>query len=189
VSQSLKFRWKTIVWIVVFLWLIQCVNFFLNQQLNAFGLIPRQTNQLWGILTAPLLHGNFFHLLANTPPLILLGGLVMGLGYQRFWVASLMIIVIGGLGVWLMGRPNIHVGASGWVFGLFGFLLGTAWWERSLHSLLLAAIAVLFYGGMIWGVLPTRGYISWESHLFGFLAGALAGALLHERPATEKTSS
>lgn len=175
-------RWKFIIGIAVFLWAVEIVNFVLGHSINQYGLIPRDTSQLWGILTAPFLHANFMHLSANTLPLLILGALVISHGVNRFLGASAIIIILGGLAVWQFGRTGVHVGASGWIFGLFGFLLGNAWWERSLASLLTAFLAVFFYGGMIFGILPTKPFVSWEGHLFGFLAGLLSGALLHDRP-------
>jgi membrane associated rhomboid family serine protease len=176
-------RWKFILGLAGLLWLIELINFLLNHSLNQFGLIPRDLSQLWGIFTAPFLHGGVMHLSANTMPLLILGSLVLSHGFKRFLGASTIIIIVGGLALWQFGRPGVHVGASGLIFGLFGFLLANAWWERSLISLITAFFAVFFYGGMIFGILPSQPFVSWEGHLFGFLAGILSGALLHDRPA------
>lgn len=175
-------RWKFILGIAGLLWLIELVNLILGHSMNQFGLIPRDTSQLWGIFTAPFLHANIMHLSANTMPLLILGALVISHGFERFIGASAIIIVIGGLAVWQFGRSGVHVGASGWIFGLFGFLLANAWWERSLISIATAFLAIFFYGGMIFGILPSKPFVSWEGHLFGFIAGLISGALLHDRP-------
>jgi membrane associated rhomboid family serine protease len=89
-----------------------------------------------------------------------------------------VIIIVGGLGVWLIGRPAYHVGASGLVFGYFGFLVARGWYEKSIPSVIISIFVIIFYGSMIWGVFPVVPYISWESHLFGFLAGILAAKFL-----------
>jgi membrane associated rhomboid family serine protease len=87
-------------------------------------------------------------------------------------------VLIGGLGTWLIGpRNSIHLGASGLVFGYFGFLLLIGYFERSFQAIALAIIVVIFYGGMVWGVLPQGGGISWQSHLFGFIGGGTAAYL------------
>ncbi len=95
-------------------------------------------------------------------------------GRQVLLAVSVFIILVGGLGVWALGRPAIHIGASGLVFGYFGYLVAVGWYERRLGSILTAIVVVALYGGLIAGVLPTPGLISWEAHLFGLIAGVLA---------------
>jgi membrane associated rhomboid family serine protease len=122
----------------------------------------------------PFLHGGVGHAAANTLPLLVLGAIGMAVAPRRFLAASLAIVLVSGLAVWLVGRPNsIHIGASGLVFGWFGFLLTLGFAERSLRAILGSVIVMALYGGMIWGALPRLGTtISWEAHLFGALAGA-----------------
>ena len=76
--------------------------------------------------------------------------------------------------MWLLGRSAVHIGASGLVFGYFGYLVARGWYERRLGSILLAIAVIILYGGLILGVLPARGLVSWEAHLFGLIAGVLA---------------
>ncbi|MDZ7686164.1 MAG: rhomboid family intramembrane serine protease [Gammaproteobacteria bacterium] len=87
----------------------------------------------------------------------------------------------GGLGVWLFGRPAFHIGASGLVFGFFGFLVTIGIYEKSLPALAIASFAIFYYGGMIYGVMPADGFVSWEAHLFGLCAGVFAGRMLAVR--------
>ncbi len=77
-------------------------------------------------------------------------------------------------------RSAVHIGASGLVFGYFGYLVARGWYERKLGSILLAIAVIILYGGLILGVLPARGLVSWEGHLFGLIAGVLA-ARSHRR--------
>ena len=95
-----------------------------------------------------------------------------------FVEVSVVIILVSGIGVWLFGRSGYHVGASGLIFGYFGFLVGRGWYERSISSILIAVITIVLYGGILWGILPTRTGISWEAHVFGLLAGILAARLV-----------
>ena len=89
-----------------------------------------------------------------------------------------MVIVLGsGLGIWLVGRPAYHVGASALIFGYFGYLLANGLIKREVKSILLALVAVAAYGGLFWGLLPTVSYVSWEGHVCGFAAGILAARL------------
>ena len=104
-------------------------------------------------------------------PLLVLGGLTLTMGERRFWLMTLAIIVLSGLLVWLFARTAYHVGASGLVFGYFGVLIGRALIERNIVSIAIACLVVALYGGLVWGLLPTRGYVSFETHLFGLIAG------------------
>ena len=161
------------------MWLLQLLNWLLPQlQLDSYGIRPRDAGWLPGIFIAPLLHGSWAHLIANTPPLIIFGGLVSLQGIRRFWLVTVMSALISGLGVWLFSPENaITVGASGVIFGYFGFLLLRGLFARSIGSILISLIVGFVYGGTIWGVLPSSPNVSWQAHLFGFLGGVLAASL------------
>jgi membrane associated rhomboid family serine protease len=115
--------------------------------------------------------------MANTIPLVVLGSLILLQDIPTFLKVTGFVIVVGGSLVWMLGRTAYHVGASGLVMGYFGFLLARAWASRSLTSIVLAVVAVLMYGGMLLNFLPGTPGISWEMHLFGLIAGLLAGWL------------
>ncbi len=139
----------------------------------ALAVVPRRFGGLSGILGAPLVHGSFAHLAANTFPLLILGGMVAMRGVAYYVTATLAIVVLGGLGLWVFGRSAAHVGASGLIFGYFGFLVGRGYYDRSLQSVAVAILVAVVYGGMIAGILPQDDRVSWEAHLFGLLAGGL----------------
>ena len=146
--------------------------------LNQFGIFPRQLGGLRGILFAPFLHGGFGHLIANTIPFVTLGWFVMLRRTADFFVVTIVAMLIGGLGTWMFGAAGCHIGASGVVFGYLGYLLGRGYFDRSFGSMLFSVVILLVYGGLLWGVLPTRVGISWEGHLFGFVGGVVAARLL-----------
>lgn len=156
--------------------------------LDAYGIEPREPGTFWHVLTAPFLHGGFGHLIANTVPLAVLAFFSALRGAGRFLGATLVIVVAGGALVWLLGRGgSVHLGASELVFGYLAYLLGVGWWERTPGAVAVALGALLLYGGLLWGVLPGNPLVSWEAHLFGFLAGLLAALLLHgKRPGAAK---
>jgi membrane associated rhomboid family serine protease len=166
--------------LVAAMWLVQLANWLCGYALNQFGILPRTLSGLPGVLTSPFLHGSFGHTVANTVPLLVLGLLVAMQGSRAFAGRVTAIVVITGVCVWLFGRTSYHVGASGLVFGLFGYLLGRMWYLRSLASLAAAAVAVALYGGLVWGLVPARS-ISVESHLFGLLAGILLARIESSR--------
>jgi membrane associated rhomboid family serine protease len=147
--------------------------------LERYGIQPRNLAGLWGILAAPLLHVSWVHLAANTIPFVVLGWLVMLRKISDFVVVTALAILIGGLGVWVTGAANsIHLGASGLIFGYLGYLLARGYFERSLWAVLLGLVALVLYGGVLWGVLPGQPGISWQGHLFGFVGGVAAARLL-----------
>ena len=171
---------------VALIWVIEVLNSFMGHRLSAWGIRPRTEIGLVGILLSPILHGSINHVLSNTIPFLVLGGLVALRGSQKFAGVSLFIIVVGGAGVWVLGRTAIHVGASSLVFGYFGYLVANGWFDRRPLSILAAIAVVVLYGGLVFGVLPTQSFVSWEAHLFGLMAGVLSAWLTRRRraPAT-----
>lgn len=161
------------------MWLVELVDtFLLDSELQTHGIEPRQVDGLEGVLFAPVLHDGWAHILSNSVPFLVLGALVMTYGLRRWLVATAVIVVVAGLATWLLARSGVHIGASILVFGYFGFLLGMAWFERSLRSIGIAVLVAVIYGSLIWGVLPSDSGVSWEGHLFGVIAGVLAAGLL-----------
>lgn len=152
-------------------WAVEAVNLVLGHGLTVWGILPRSLGGIVGIPLAPFIHASFLHALSNTLPLLILGGLTLTAGERRFWSITVGIVVLSGLLVWLFARGAYHVGASGLIFGYFGALLARAFVERNVVSVIVATGVVVLYGGLIWGVLPTRSHISFEAHLFGLVAG------------------
>ena len=174
-------RFMPVVIFVVILWVVELVNITLDHGLNIHGLIPRSSAGLDGILWSAFLHANFSHLLTNTAPLLILGALLCASDTRTFFIVTAGVIILGGMGVWGIGRTAIHIGASGVVFGYFGFLIARAWFARTLGAFLAATITVLLYAGLIWGVLPQEQFISWEAHLRVLLSGVLIARVVSIR--------
>ncbi len=170
--------------LVVLLWVIEFIDrLVFGGALDLwFGIHPRTLSGLWGILFAPFLHGNFAHLFANTVPLVTLGWLVMLRRTSDWFVVSAIAALCSGLGTWLIGASgSTHIGASGVIFGYFGFLLLRGYFERSFVAIAFSILVTVLYGSILWGVLPNQPGISWEGHLFGFLGGVVAAWLLAEK--------
>ena len=175
------FLWRvaTLAAFVALLWAVQVVNWITGYGLNpAFGLIPRQLDGLDGVVAMPLLHGSFAHLMANTPPLLVMGGLLVATTTRALLPVNTIVIGLGGGLVWLFGGSAIHIGASGLVFGWFGFLIARGLVDRSLITLGAALVVGVIYGSFLWGVLPGQPGVSWEAHLFGAIAGVAAAVLV-----------
>ncbi|MCP4604528.1 MAG: rhomboid family intramembrane serine protease [Proteobacteria bacterium] len=176
--------------LVAAMWVLEIVDqFILGGALNQYGIRPRDTDRLSGILFAPFLHGDFAHLSSNTIPFLVLGWFILLRGRAAFLVATLVAVIIGGAGTWLIGASSsVHIGASGVVFGYLGFLLGGGIFDRSIGTIILALISAVLYGGIIFGVLPGQVGISWQGHLFGFIGGVLAAKLFAGSRSKEKTA-
>ena len=172
------------------LWVVQAVNWATGYGLNfTFGLIPREVEGLDGIAGMPLLHTGFDHLISNTPPLLVMGALLAATATRALVAVNAVVVGLGGALVWLFGRTAVHVGASGIVFGWFGFLVVRGFVDRSPVTLGAAVVIGVLYGTLIWGVLPGRPGLSWEAHLFGFLAGAAAAILVPTRVHAPRTKA
>ncbi len=172
---------KTIAGLALLMVALQLLNVATGYSLMAFGLVPRTLHGLFGILTSPFLHASFAHLSANLIAFLVLGTLVILDGLHRFIAVSAIVIVLGGALVWLFGFAGVHVGASGWVFGLWAYLLSRAWFHRSWSNLITAGVVAVLYGGLILGFLPRQG-VSFEGHLFGAFAGFIAAKVLLSAP-------
>jgi membrane associated rhomboid family serine protease len=159
---------------------VQVINSLTGNSLVYHGLFPRTVSGLQGIVFSPFLHGSVRHLLSNLLPFVVLSWLVATEGLQRYVRVVLLISLLGGLMVWVVGRPVLHVGASGLIFGLWTYVLARAWYQRNLISLGIAVIALFGYSGLIFGFIPVPG-VSIESHLCGALAGIFVAWLMHSR--------
>ena len=173
-------EFKILLASVIVLWAIEILDFFVfNGSLDQYGIHPRESVGLLGILFAPLLHGGFGHLMANTIPFITLGWLTMIQETSDFYIASIVSALVGGLGVWLFGADNsVHIGASILIYGYLGFLLLRGYFQKNFPSIALSVFVAIAYGGFIWGVFPSQMGVSWQGHLFGFIGGAIAAKMV-----------
>lgn len=179
-ERDLKLHLSILGGILLVLWAVYLANLLVfSRQLIVLGIMPRSILGLRGVVFAPLLHDSASHLVANTVPLFTLGWLTLLRGLRVFWLTTALAMLTAGLGTWLLGAPtSVHIGASGVIFGYFGLLLLWGWFERSVEAIALSLLVGLLYGSLMGGVLPGNAGVSWESHLFGFLGGAIAARLL-----------
>ena len=182
VPEWLTGRLGLVAGALAIMWVVEILSVGFDS-IDNNGILPRMLDGLDGILWSPFLHSGFPLLISNTIPFAILSGLVLIRGAKRWLPASAIIIGLGGLLVWAfaIGSNENHIGASGWVFGLFGFLVLSAFFERKPLSIGIGLITLFLYGGTIlFGVIPRDG-ISWEGHLFGFIAGVVAARVLSKR--------
>ncbi|WP_309068182.1 rhomboid family intramembrane serine protease [Microbacterium sp.] len=172
----------TVVLFVAALWVIEIVDTVLMNRLDAGGITPWRVDGAGGILWAPLLHSGWPHLIANTVPALVLGFLALAVDYRRGVAATAIIWFGAGAAVWFTGGlSTLHLGASGLIFGWLTYVILRGLFNRRIGQLLIGVAVGAVYGGLLWGVLPTQPGVSWQSHLFGAVAGALAAVWLRDR--------
>lgn len=171
ISQNLRMALAAIA----ILWLVYFLNLILAIDLRVYGIMPRHLGGLWGIPAAPFLHVDFQHLSANSGALFVL--LAIALAYDRTHAikAVLAIMLLGGMMVWLFAKAGtIHIGASGIIFGLIGYLMFLGLFRRDWKAVLISIGISLLYGGALYSLLTYVPGVSWSGHLFGFIAGVMA---------------
>jgi membrane associated rhomboid family serine protease len=158
------------------------LEFVAPEEVLSHGLVPRTQRGLVGIVTMPFLHANFAHLAGNLVSLVVLLAFVLAFHSQQLIVNVIMIAIAGGLLLWLFGRPAVHVGASGLIYGLAGFMIVAGiTHKRFVEAVGALAVVVLYGSSLFWGLLPLQPGMSWDGHLAGALGGAIVG--LGSRPA------
>ena len=155
------------------MWIVKLTEWHFGLAFFHYGVLPRALSGLKGVIFSPFIHQDFTHLLNNTYPLIILGGMLFyfykKLGLQIF----LWLYFTSGIWLWAIGRANFHIGASGLVYALAGFIFFSGLIKKQSKLSAASLLVIFLYGSMIWGVLPIYKGVSWEGHLAGFLAGIL----------------
>lgn len=174
VGVRLALLYLAIIWGV---FIVNAVVF--NGALLNFGIHPREVSSIWHIFTAPMLHANYAHIVGNSLTGAFFCFLVGYSGKRVFWEVTLIVTVLGGLGVWLFGGIGTnHVGASGLLYGWLAYLIVRGVFNRSLQQFTVGIFLAMSYSGLVWGVFPGTQGVSWQAHLFGAVAGVFAGAVI-----------
>jgi membrane associated rhomboid family serine protease len=176
-NDALARRAWVLVAFVGSMWAVRAVDTFRAESIVGYGIIPRTPSHLVGILTAPFIHASWAHLMANTLPLLVLGGLILVGGTGEFVSVTLITMICAGLGTWFFGSMGNHIGASGVVFGYIGYLLLRPAYDRRLWSLVVTLIVIGIYGTTLLLAITPQAGISWSGHAFGFVGGILAARM------------
>ena len=179
--SSFRLAFKTSLLLVAMLWGIFIIDTAFSLHLSRFGLRPGSVTGLLGVVTTPLLHGGWGHLFNNSIPLLVALTALLYL-YPTASLRVFPIVWLGsGLLGWLIGRPNIHIGASGLLYGLLMFVFMSGVLRRDMRSMSVSFLIWFLYSTMIWGVFPMRPEVSWELHLSGALIGAALAWVYRKR--------
>jgi membrane associated rhomboid family serine protease len=160
---------------LIVLWGVKVFELRYGYDLSRFGIFPRTFMGLTGVAFAPLIHGDFNHLISNTFPLLILG-IAMFYFYRTIaFEIFLWIYFLPNIWVWISAiGQGYHIGSSGIIYGAVSFLFFSGIFRKNQKSMILSLIIIFIYGSLVWGIFPfTRG-VSWETHFFGSLSGGLA---------------
>jgi len=156
---------------VFVIWSIKIVEIILKLDFSFLGIFPLKAKGLIGIITAPLIHSDFGHLIANSIPILILGSGLFYFYNKVAYKVFFLSYLIANLWIWLGARQAYHIGASGLVYSFASFLFFSGIFGKNIRLVSISLLVVFLYGSMIWGILPIQPHISWESHLMGGIAG------------------
>ena len=170
------------------IWVVSFAGFTNTELIPRLGLVPRDLGSALGVVAMPFVHGSLHHLIMNTIPFVTLSAIVLMRGGLHYALSLMTMTLLTGTILWGIGREGLHIGASGVVFGLLGYLIARAFVERRVTSFAVAMLVMFFYGSMLWGLFPADLAVSFEGHIAGFLAGIVT-AKIYCRPGTAATRS
>ena len=167
--------------------LVKLIEFQFNLSFINYGVYPQKINGLKGVLFSPFIHKDLTHLINNSYPILILGGLLFSVYKKIASEIFIWLFFISGFWLWIIGRPVFHIGASGMIYALASFLCISGIIRKNPRLAAISMIIIFLYGSMIWGIFPTKESISWEGHLAGFLAGILVAVFYrNEGPKRKK---
>jgi membrane associated rhomboid family serine protease len=171
---------------VLAMWIVFWAEIRFHWDFNSLGIYPRKVSGLSGIILGPFIHSNLKHLFNNSVPLFVLSTALFYFYRNIRWKVLIYGLLISGLITWLIGRPAVHIGASGVVYVLAAFLFFKGIFSKQYQLTALSFVVVFLYGGLLWYVLPIDPQISWEGHLSGFAVGLVMAMVFKEVPVENK---
>lgn len=165
---------------VLVMWIVFWFEIKFGVDFTRWGVRPRSLSGLRGVFFSPFIHSGVNHLWHNTVPLLVLSTALFYFYRTISWRVLLLLLILSGVGTWLIGRVSYHIGMSGVIYALVSFLFFKGILTKHMRLIALSLIVVFLYGSLIWGTLPTSETISWEGHLSGFIAGAFVALSFRE---------
>ena len=172
--------------LVLTMWVVFWAEIRFNWDFNFLGIYPRKFSGLRGIIFGPFVHSNLKHLFNNSMPLLVLSTALCYFYRNIRFKVLIWGLLLSGIFTWLIGRPALHIGASGVVYMLASFLFFKGIFSKQFQLTALSLVVVFLYGGLLWYVLPIDPQISWEGHMSGFGVGLVLAMLFKEVPVENK---
>lgn len=174
---------KPAILLLILTWAVFLVEFTFELNFATFGIIPRNIIGLRGIVLAPFIHGNIYHLSSNSIPFFVLTLLLFIFYSERAYKVLIWSILLSGMVVWIFGRPAIHIGMSGVIYALAAFLVFAGFYKRKFVRILISLGVILAYGGLVRGLFPEKINISYEAHIAGAVVGIILARIFYrEKP-------
>ena len=159
--------------LLVIMWAVKIIELQFDLSFIKFGVLPERVEGLKGVFFSPFIHKDLNHLLNNSYPILILGGLLFSVYRKIAFQVFVWLFFISGFWLWIIGRPSFHIGASGIIYALASFIFASGIFSKNSRLSALSLVVIFLYGSMVWGILPTKEPISWEGHLSGFFAGII----------------
>ena len=188
-TKKLYFSTGTIIYpliMVLLMWIVFWAEIRFNWDFTYLGINPRKVSGLPGIILGPFIHGDLKHLFNNSVPLLVLSVSLFYFYRNIRWKVLIYGLLLTGIFTWLIGRPAVHIGASGVVYMLAAFLFFKGIFSKQYQLIALSLVVVFLYGGLLWYLFPIDPKISWEGHLSGFAVGLGFAVLFKEVPLENK---
>jgi len=179
IINQTKNNFEILAYILVIVWGSFIITRLLFPRLLLLGIIPRHVKGLAGVFFAPLLHLNFNHIFFNTIPLIVLSNFILIQGLDYYLLVSLSITLMSGLAIWCFAKPGLHVGASALITGYWSFLVSNIYNQGTMTTIILGILSLYYFAGIFFGIFPREKGVSWEGHLFGFIAGLITSYYIY----------
>jgi len=167
--------------LVIAMALVELGEVVFELDLGQFGVYPRKLSGLLGVFTYPFIHSDWKHLTNNSSAILVLGTMLYYFYRPVATKTLIWVYLMSGVWLWIGGRPNFHIGASGIVYALFGFLFFSGLLRKHLKLMALSMLVVFLYGSLVWGIFPVDHQISYEGHLFGLLAGIVVAVVYRKQ--------
>ena len=171
------------------IWMVKIWEEVMGVSFAQYGVYPRTTDGLVGILFYPLIHGDFNHLINNSTALLLLS---LGIFYFYRPVAFRIYFwtyVMSGIWIWVSARQSFHIGSSGLIYGFASFIFFSGVIRKNTNLLALSMLVTFLYGGMVWGIFPILPNMSYEGHLWGSIAGIILAIYFRKEGPQKKVYS
>jgi len=173
------------VLLIAIMGIVHFIQYIFDWKIHVYGIYPRKISGLRGIFLMPFIHGDKYHLLNNATSFFILCSTLFYF-YKKIALKVLFwVMIIGGIWTWLLARESYHIGMSGVIYGLFSFLLISGFLRKNTQLVWVSFFVVFVYGSMVWGIFPLKVEISYEGHLWGFIAGIVL-ALYYKKQGPQK---
>ena len=175
--------WKVYKFPIVFviiLVVVQLITTFTKHSFSSYGVYPLKLEGFFGVFTFPLIHSDWYHLVSNASSLILLLGILFYVFRSVAYLIFVISYILPGIITWFIGRESFHIGASGMVYALIGFILMIGIFKKQRNVMALSAFVLFYHAGFFWGMLPQGNHVSWETHVGGFIVGVLVAYFLKD---------